>query len=170
MVGYTPLQAASGLFGINLTMLVVFWLWGSVSPVLERRGMQAVRMMVWGMPLGILALAGIAWLGAAAGWPAFAVFCALSSFLALSQPSIGLAFPVHEAGRAMSAFNLLIFLGTFICQWSIGLGIDALVARQVPQPLAFQIVLGMLAACSTLAYLWFALTGRRKIGVMPSCH
>ncbi len=160
VAGYTPLQAASGLFGINLTMLVVFWLWGSVSPLLERRGLQAVRLMLWGLPLGILALAAIAWMGPAAGWPAFAVFCALSSFLALSQPSIGLAFPVHEAGRAMSAFNLLIFLGTFVCQWSMGLGIDALVAWQLPRPLAFQIVLGVLAGCSALAYLWFALTGR----------
>ena len=36
VAGYSPAQAASGLFGINLTMLFTFWLWGAINPWLVR--------------------------------------------------------------------------------------------------------------------------------------
>ena len=40
----------------------------------------------------------------------------------------GEAYAKAEAGRALSAFNLLIFLGVFTCRWGMGLVIDALMA------------------------------------------
>ena len=49
-----------------------------------------------------------------------------STFVSLSQPAVGAAFPPHQAGRALSAFNLVIFSGVFCVQWGIGLLVDAL--------------------------------------------
>ena len=47
-----------------------------------------------------------------------------STFVALAQPAVGMAFPPALAGRALSAYNLVIFAGVFVMQWGIGLLID----------------------------------------------
>ena len=44
-----------------------------------------------------------------------------STFVALAQPAVGMAFPPSLAGRALSAYNLVIFAGVFVVQWGIGL-------------------------------------------------
>lgn len=163
VAGYTPVQAAGGLFAINLTMLVVYWCWGALNPRLESANLKAERIMLWGLPLSIAALAAIALAGMGAGWAAFALFCGLSSVVALSQPAVGMAFPAGEAGRALSAFNLLIFLGTFLCQWGTGVGIDLLLTRGVPTETAYRWVFGALSACCAVAYGWFALGARSSL-------
>lgn len=157
VTGNTPLEAASGLFAINLTMLVVFWGWGAINPQLARRGVATDRLLMAGLPLGPLLLLGIAWLGGAAGWAHWCVFFALSSFLSLMLPAIGMAFPMQIAGRALSAFNLTLFLGTFIWQWMIGLGIDALLDAGVARADALRLMMALVAVCELLAYGWFAL-------------
>lgn len=161
VTGYSALGAANGLFAINLTMLVVFWLWGTVNPMLARAGITAERLMLYGLPLGVVALAGVALAGNRAGWPALAAYCASSSFLSLAHPSVAMAFPAHEAGRAVSAFNLLLFAGAFAWQWIIGVMIDRMRALQWSDPVAFQATFGILALCCATAYLWFAAGERR---------
>ena len=86
VAGYTPQQSAAGLFGINLSMLGAFWLWGIVNPRLVQRGLSAERLIAWGLPLSLGVLAAIVLLGAGAGWPLWALFCVSSTFVALSQP------------------------------------------------------------------------------------
>lgn len=163
VAGYSPHEAASGLFAVNLTMLFVFWFWGMANSRLHQAGLRAEQLMAWGLPLGIVALAAIAWLGEQAGWGAFAVFCALSSFLALTHPAVGMAFPAHEAGRAISAFNLLLFLGVFAVQWGTGAGIDLLVSWHWSKVDAFRAMFAALAVACSASYLWFvAETWKRK--------
>ena len=124
--GYTPGQAAQGLFGINVCMLLTFWLWGVINPRLARHGWTAERLIARGMPLPMVLLALIVALGPQAGWILWAAFCVSSSFGALAQPAVGMALPPQAAGRALSAYNLVIFAGVFCIQWAIGLAIDAL--------------------------------------------
>lgn len=124
--GYTPAQAAQGLFGINVCMLLTFWLWGVINPRLARHGWTAERLIARGMPLPMVLLALIVALGPQAGWMLWAAFCVSSSFGALAQPAVGMALPPQAAGRALSAYNLVIFAGVFCIQWAIGLAIDAL--------------------------------------------
>lgn len=126
VAGYTPAQAAQGLFGINVCMLLTFWLWGVINPTLARRGWTAERLIARGMPLPMALLALIVALGPQAGWPLWAAFCVCSSFGALAQPAVGMALPSQAAGRSLSAFNLVIFAGVFCIQWAIGLAIDGL--------------------------------------------
>lgn len=161
VAGCTPQQAAQGLFGINLTMLVTYWCWGLWTPRLVRIGWGATRMLVAFAPAGALCLLAIAALGPAAGWPALALFCLCSSVLSLAQPAVGMAFPVQESGRALSAFNLLMFLGTFVLQWTIGLGIDALQGLGLARIEAFRVSFALLAAASLVAYGYFLVAGRR---------
>ncbi len=95
----------------------------------RRRGIGADRLIAWGLPWSLLVLAGIIWAGPAAGAPALALFCVTSTFVSLAQPAVGMAFPAALAGRALSAYNLVIFLGVFALQWGIGLLVDGFEAR-----------------------------------------
>lgn len=155
VAGYTAEEAARGLFGVNLVMLFVFWFWGVASSRLDQAGLRAEQLMGWGLPLGIAALAGVAWFGEQAGWGALAVFCASSSFLALTHPAVGMAFPAHEAGRAISAFNLLLFLGVFVVQWGVGAGVDLLVSWHWSKSDAMRCAFAVLAVACSVSYLWF---------------
>lgn len=126
VVGLSAERAAQGLFGLNVGMLLTFWLWGLANPRLARRGWSAERLIAWGMPLALAVLALNIALGPRAGWPMWALFCMCCSVGALAQPAVGLALPAQAAGRALSAYNLVIFAGVFMMQWAIGLASDAL--------------------------------------------
>ncbi|MBT9552805.1 MAG: MFS transporter [Hydrogenophaga sp.] len=160
VAGYTPAQSALGLFGINLCMLTAFWLWGMVNPHLARRGLRAERLIAWGLPSSFLVLGSIIWLGAGAGWPLWAAFCVCSTFVSLSQPAVALALPAQAAGRALSAYNLVIFAGVFTVQWVIGLLIDAFGRLGWDTLGSFRGAIGVFGLCCVGAYTLF-LRGHR---------
>ncbi len=151
----TPLQAASGLFFINLCMLCTFWGWGMLNPMFARLGWNANRLMAWGLPCSFLILLGNILLGSSGGWWGWALYCAASSCVTLSQPALGLAFPTAWAGRALSAFNLVLFLGVFTVQWGVGVLIDAFKDAGVAEVAAFQGAMSVLLACCVASYGWF---------------
>ena len=157
--GYTPVQAATGLFWVNVTMLCVFWTWGLITPKLYARGFTANRLMTLGVPLNLCVQAYIVWAGPDAGAMAWALFCATSSFVSLAQPAVGMAFPSALAGRALSAYNLVMFLGVFVVQWGIGLLIDSFKALGWIEVAAFQGAMAAFGVCCVLSYLFFL---RRK--------
>ena len=153
--GESSQQAAVGLFAINLSMLVAFWLWGLVNPYLARRGYRAEGLMAWGMPISLVLLAVIVWRGPDAGWPWWAAFCVSSTFVALSQPAVALALPTHAAGKALSAYNLVIFAGVFTVQWTIGLLVDSLGQLGWGTVDAFRGAMGAFGLCCLSAYALF---------------
>ena len=155
--GYTPVEAAAGLFVINLCMLVTFWTWGLLGPRLARSVDGADRLMAWGIPTSLAALAALIAAGPAAGAGALAVFCMTCTFVSLAQPAVGMAFPPELAGRALSAYNLVIFSGVFVVQWGIGLLVDAFAALGLSQVAAFRGAFGVFLACSAASYAWFLL-------------
>lgn len=155
VAGYAPLDAASGLFIINVSMLVAFWSWGMLNPWLARRGFTTEKLIAWGLPSSFVAMALIIAGGNRAGAAAWALFCVTSTFVSLAQPAVGMAFPAALAGRALSAYNLVIFAGVFVVQWGIGLLIDAFAAMGLDPAPAFQCALGVFLACSVASYAWF---------------
>lgn len=167
---YTARQAATGLFGINLCMLTAFWLWGLMLPRLTRRGVAVERLIAWGVPaslamLTLLVAAGPS-LGAHAAW-LLALFCLCSSVLSLGQPAVGLAFAPELAGRALSAYNLVIFGGVFVVQWGIGLLIDALRAQDWAMAQAYQGAFGVVLVCNFLSYAWFLWRKAPRVAEFP---
>lgn len=161
VAGYTPLESATGLFWINVAMLGTFWTWGMVNPWLLRKGLGPDRLMAAGLPLPLLVLLGIILAGPSAGGGAWALFCVSCTFVSLSQPAVGMAFSPALAGRALSAFNLVIFAGVFVVQWGIGLAVDAFAAAGMGTVSSFQAAMGLFLACNAGAYAWFLLRGRR---------
>jgi hypothetical protein len=158
IAGYSPLQAATGLFWINIAMLCTFWTWGMVGPLVARRGLHADTLITWGLPTSFLVLASIiaapAMMAPAAGM-LLALYCVCCSFVTPSQPALGMAFAPELAGRALTAFNLVIFLGVFVIQWGIGLTIDALLALGVAEPAAYRLAFTAFLCCGIASYLHF---------------
>lgn len=163
VAGASPDEAARGLFTINLAMLCTFMLWGAVMPRLARRGIDALRIISWGVPLSLLLLGLNIASGASAGPLHWAAWCMACSFVAVSQPAVGAAFPVDRAGRALSAFNLVIFSGVFCIQWGIGLAIDFLHSRGMDEAGAVRAAFGIFGALALLSYLWFLRTPRSTL-------
>jgi predicted MFS family arabinose efflux permease len=155
VAGYEPLQAATGLFVINASMLLTFWTWGLVTPWLARRGLTTDQLIARGLPMSFIVLAALIAAGPAAGGLTLALFCVSSTFVSLAQPAVGMAFPAALAGRALSAYNLVIFLGVFVVQWGIGLLIDAFRAAGLQETASFRAAFAVLLACSVLSYGFF---------------
>ena len=158
VAGYTPIEAATGLFWLNMGMLVSFWLWGLLSPWLVKRGLNAERLITAGIPLSFIALAVVIIAGNHLGqWTALALtlYCIACTFVSLAQPAVGMAFPSALAGRALSSYNLVIFSGVFTIQWGIGLLIDGFKALGWAEVAAFQAALGVFLVCCIGSYVHF---------------
>lgn len=158
VVGFTAIQAATGLFWINMGMLVSFWAWGMVNPWLSRRGLSAERLIQRGLPLSfvlfaILIIANNS-ISIWAGW-LFALYCMSCTFVSLAQPAVGMAFPAALAGRALSAYNLVIFSGVFVIQWGIGLLVDGFRALGMSEVQAFQSAFSVFLLCCVASYVHF---------------
>lgn len=155
--GRSPGEAAQGLFLINLAMLFAFFSWGLLMPLLRRRGVTVNGLIALGVPasLGLLALAVA--LGPSAGAVMWAAWCVSCTFVSLSQPALAQVFPQELAGRALSAYNLVIFSGVFCVQWGIGVAIDALMSAGWAQPDAFRAAFALFGLCAAASYAWFLL-------------
>lgn len=167
VAGWTPGAAAEGLFVVNLAMLFTFMAWGAVMPRLARRGLGAVPIMTWGVPVSLLLLALNIGLGRDAGALHWALWCVSTTVVSLSQPAVGQAFPAALAGRALSAFNLVIFGGVFCLQWGIGLVVDALAGAGWGEIEAFRIAFGAFWFGCAGAYLVFVRAGRVRADNVP---
>lgn len=157
VAGYEPIEAATGLFIINLSMLCTFWSWGMLNPWLARKGMTTDRLIACGLPLSFAVLATIIIAGPAAGAGAWALFCITSTFVSLAQPAVGMVFSPALAGRGLSAYNLVIFGGVFVMQWGIGLLIDGFLAMGLAEVASFRAAMTVFLACSVISYGYFLL-------------
>lgn len=152
---HTPLEAATGLFWINAVMLLTYLIWGLATPALARRGWGPDRLVALGLPLNLACVLWLVVQGPGTGALAWSLFLVTCSFVSLAQPAIGLAFPDHLAGRALSAFNLLIFSGVFLMQWGFGWVIDLSLALGWATPARFQLALACLGMTTLASTLWF---------------
>ncbi len=155
VAGYTPLEAATGLFWINASMLLTFWAWGLVNPWLSRHGWSANRLIIWGTPISMTVLAVNIAAGSSTGWAGWALFCMSASVLGLAQPAVSMAFPSALAGRALSGYNLVIFAGVFVMQWGIGLAVDAFQAMGLTEVASFQAAMSVFLCCCLASYAYF---------------
>jgi MFS family permease len=158
--GQSPALAATGLFWLNVSMLLTFWTWGTLNPYLSQRGWDADRLLSYGMPCALIMIAIICIAGGAVNWWAWALFCIGSSFMSVALPAVGMAFPKELAGRALSFYNLVIFSGVFVVQWGMGLLIDAFKYGGLSTENAFRAALGVFLICCVGGYLRFVLDNR----------
>ncbi|MDA7440225.1 MFS transporter [Candidatus Pseudothioglobus singularis] len=165
VAGYSPLESATGLFWINITMLVSFFLWGYFLPKITNLGFSAFKILKLGLPLSFLVMLTIILLGPKAGAFYIALFILSSIFLSVIQPAVGLSFQSHLAGKALTSFNLLIFLGTFIMQWFIGLVIDLVKGLGYSEIIGFKTSFSVFLLLSLMAYIFFLIINRKPQSV-----
>ncbi len=154
MLGLSARDAADALFLFNGALIGGYLVMSGLSPWLERRGLLTLRgQFTLGMllPLPVLLLIVLwrdpqAWLL----WPLLALAAPMFS---LAQTWMALQFPSQLAGRALTAYNLVLFVSVFVIQWGLGLLMDLLAGR-VAQPMvtAFALLLA-LQTCAVAFYL-----------------
>lgn len=94
----------------------------------------------------------------------FCLYYVASSFVTLAQPAVGLSVALAVAGRALTAVNLLIFLGVFAVQWGIGLLIDGLQHLGLGTVAAYRAAFAVFLLCCVAACLRFLWGGRGGAG------
>ena len=160
--GYTPLESATGLFWINVTMLVSFFLWGYFLPKITSIGFSAIRILKLGLPVGFIVMLTIIILGPKAGAFHITMFILSSIFLSVTQPAVGLSFSGYSAGKALTSFNLLIFAGTFVMQWLMGFVIDIVKSLGHSEIFAFKLSFLVFLILSVISYIFFLILNRKK--------
>ena len=162
VAGYTPLESATGLFWINITMLISFFLWGYFLPKITNLGFSALKILKLGLPVSFLIMLMIIILGSKAGAFYITLFILSSIFLSVTQPAVGLSFASHLAGKALTSFNLLIFLGTFIMQWVMGLVIDLVKTFGYTEIIGFKAAFSFFLFLSLISYIFFLIINKKS--------
>ena len=162
VAGYTPIESSTGLFWINITMLISFFLWGYFLPKITNLGFSALKILKLGLPVSFLIMLMIIILGSKAGAFYITLFILSSIFLSVTQPAVGLSFASHLAGKALTSFNLLIFLGTFIMQWVMGLVIDLVKTFGYTEIIGFKAAFSFFLFLSLISYIFFLIINKKS--------
>jgi len=162
VAGYEPLESATGLFWINSTMLVAFFVWGYFLPKISKYGLETMKLMKYGLPISYISLLVIIISGENAGAIHFSIYMLTSIVLTLTQPAVALSFPPSLAGKSLTSFNLLIFLGTFIMQWGIGLVIDLCQFLGKEEIQSFKISFTVYLIICILSYYYFMMKNKNE--------
>ena len=163
VAGYSPLESATGLFWINFIALIGFFEWGYFLPKISKYGLSSFKLMKFGLPISYLVLLSIVILGSKVGVFLLTLYILTSIVLSLSQPAVALSFPKHLAGKSLTSFNLIIFLGTFVTQWGIGLIIDLSQSFGKSEIASFQISFFVYLLCCIFSYLYFILKNKNLV-------
>ena len=162
VAGYNPLESATGLFWINVTMLFAFFIFGYILQKITKLGFETIKLMKIGLPISYLSLIIIIVSGENAGAIHFTIYLLTSIVLTLTQPAVALSFPTSLAGKSLTSFNLLIFIGTFIMQWGIGLIIDFCIYLGKEEVQSFKISFTVYLIICIFSYLYFILNNKNE--------
>ena len=143
-------------------MLIAFFIFGYILPKITKLGIESMKLMKLGLPISYLSLLFIIMSGENAGALHFTLYILTSIVLTLTQPAVALSFPTSLAGKSLTSFNLLIFLGTFIMQWGIGLIIDLSKYLGKGETQSFQISFAVYLIICILSYSYFILKNRNE--------
>ena len=160
VTGYSPLESAIGLFWINFIALIGFFVWGYILPKISKYGLNSFKLMQFGLPISYLVFLSIIMIGSKAGAFLLTIYILTSIVLTLSQPAVALSFPKHLAGKSLTSFNFVIFLGTFTMQWGMGLIIDLSKSLGKSEIVSFQISFFVYLLCCIFSYLYFIFSNR----------
>ena len=158
--GYTPEESAKGLFMIYFFMLISFLIWGYFVPKISKNINDAIRLLKYGTPLSLIVLSFIIYLGPEAGAIHWTLFIIAAIFLSLSQPAVGMAFTLSNAGKALTSFNLLLFVGAFFVQWMMGIIIDLGMDLNFSEVTSYRFAMIFVLVTSLTSYLYFLIKNR----------
>ncbi|HYC41504.1 MAG TPA: MFS transporter [Noviherbaspirillum sp.] len=159
VLGMSKHETAQILFVFNLCLMLSYLMmsWWAPRHVAQggSRGFSSVRVIAVGLG-GTVALQLVMLTTSAPwSWVLWLILAVFVTVTTLTQTSVSLAFPVALAGRANSAFNLMVFVGSFIVQWGVGLLIDMFGSFGASSPDAMRAALAVCIAGQALALFAF---------------
>lgn len=166
--GYSRDVAAAHLLLMGITIVGGYLGIGVFATGLARVGISTRHLYAAGFGLNIVALALITmrmpWTYVL--WAAYGLGATVN---VLGFTLLGQGFPRALAARANTAFNLLLFSGSFAAQWGIGLVVDAARSRLgINTGAALQVAFTLALVADFLACGWFLLGWRRHAVVAPA--
>lgn len=124
VLGMNPIEAGNALLMFNMALLASYVVMSFASPWLEKRKFVLEKQSV----IGLFWFSGFLWLiilwqDPSAWWCWVVMTIGIPSVVVL-QTQTALLFPRQIAGRVLTTFNLVMFVGAFLLQWGIGLVVD----------------------------------------------
>ncbi len=159
VLGMTVERTSQVLFIFNFCLMLSYlglswWAPRHVS-FGQRQGLPVLRVVAIGLGLSIAIQALIVLLPCHWSWMLWIAFGVVITVTTLAQTHVSLAFPPALAGRANSAFNLMLFIGAFSVQWGIGLLVDFFVASGWTDAAAMRIALASYLLVQAFALAMF---------------
>jgi hypothetical protein len=144
-------------------MLFAYLFWGYINPKLLKLGYTANKLIIYLAPISFLVLIKIIIFAEATTYVDWIVFVLSSIVITLAQPAVGLAFPTRLAGKALTSFNFILFVGIFIVQWMIGLIIDFVSDKGYSIVVAYQVAFSIFLGLCLISYIYFVKSNIKKI-------
>lgn len=141
--------------------MLVFLVMGYLSPNFNKSAKDAEALLRRWTPVSVILLFVISALGARADWYLFALYCIAAWPLSITHPLVGQRSRPDEVGRAIAFFNLLLFVGVFLWQWSFG-AVVTILAPTVGVESAYQMAMAALGVLSAVGYAVFVLSSRKS--------
>ncbi len=159
--GQTRPGAARHLLWMGVAILLGFLALGLFGTRLAQRGVHARHIFAVGFGLAVLALAAI-FLRLPGGLWWWALYGLGASVNVLAFAVLNEGFGRELAGRSNTALNLMMFGGSFLAQWGIGIVAEA--ARRgfgLDQAGSLRMAFGLVLLGNVVTYAWFARGWRR---------
>jgi MFS family permease len=167
VLGMSKQQASQILFIFNLTLLLAYlslawWAPRRVSYD-ERPGRPVLKVIAWGLGGTIAVQTAMLFFAAPWAWLLWLLLAIFATVTTLTQAQVSLSFPASLAGRANSAYNLLLFIGAFALQWGIGLLIDIFAVRGFGPADAMRSAFGLCVLLQAVALAGFVLSTAKRL-------
>ena len=172
VLGLSAAETARALFVFNLVLLGGYLALGAALPAFAKRGGSTLRMVGVATALVLAVQLAIALADGAWAWLLWVVFALGSTVYTVAQPHVCTTFPAALTGRAYTAYNLLIFVGIFACQWLFGVAIELFRGAGFEQVQAYRAtMLGWVAiqAVPFAILVWWKV-GPRSAGGAPAAR
>ncbi len=163
-VALTRDEVATRLLVMNTAVAVSFVATGWVSDAMRSRGISTIHIMGGGTVVSMVALLAIILQIDPAGWLHWAMYGFTCSVSAIVYAMLARHFGGAFAGRANTANTLLVFGGSFLIQFAMGVIIDLWprdAAGAYPTP-AYQTAFGLVFLGLFLSLAWMYRPGADK--------
>ena len=155
ILGMSPVEAGNALFIFNIMLLLSYIAMSFVSPWLEKRKFALEKQSLIGLFWfnGLLWVI-ILWQDPVAWWCWVVMTIGIPAVIVL-QTQTALLFPRQVAGRVLTTFNLVMFVGAFLLQWGIGLVVDLFQSFDMLRTSALTSAFAIMAVLQLLSLAWF---------------
>lgn len=155
VLGKSQQQASEILFMLNLALMGAYLALGWAAPRLMARGVDPHRLIALGIAGMVLAQTAMLFTQSEHAWMLWLLLAVCVPVTTLVQSYLALSFPAALAGRANSAYNLMLFVGAFATQWGFGVVADGLKATGLGGADAFRVTLAIAVALQTASLVYF---------------